>query len=94
MLNIVTLNPEENKMLAACVDLLTACENKRLADAKQWDLRNDKYAFEAFQPEWNAAFHNRTEKRKEFYAMVRENPEIAGDLIERLVKQLRKEDQI
>lgn len=88
MLDMITLNPDQDKMLSAALELHEACEKKAAADLVQWENRNCHEKHKAFQPEWEKAFKERTEKRKEFYRLVNESPNLAADLIERLIRKL------
>lgn len=91
MLNICVKNDEQEQMVAAFMELQKASCQKRLADGKSWELRLDHEAFTAYQPERQKAFESRNQKRQEAYALVKQNPELAADLIERLINQIHEE---
>lgn len=89
-LPICPINQTQEQMLAAFEDLYAACAKKREADAKQWEIRNDPVALVEFQPKWNRAFNERTAKRISACALIKEHPEVAGDLIERLIRYIKE----
>lgn len=91
MLNICVKNAEQEQMVASFMELQKASYQKRLADCKSWELRLDHEAFTAYQPERQKAFESRNQKRQEAYALVKQNPELAADLIERLINQIHEE---
>lgn len=89
MLDMITLNQDQDKMLAAVLDLLDACDAYTALCSKVYNTPRESEDWEQLWDEKGKAFDARTQKRKEFYAMIRENPDLAGDLIERLAKKLR-----
>lgn len=94
MINIATINPEQEAMLASFDSLLTACKEKEKADAKLARIMSDKTALDAYWPEWNEAFQKQVALRTEACGRVCENPYWAADLIERLLARVQENSGI
>ena len=92
-LNIGCINAAQEKLLEAFEAVYAANLEKKKADAKQWELRNDPAALVAFQPEWNKAFNKRTVAQREARELVSQYPSSAANLLERLIaKQMEAQN--
>lgn len=89
-LPICLINSTQEQMAIAFEDLYAACQKKREADVRQEELKDDPVALAEFQPEWTKTFNERTEKRIAANTLVKAHPEVAGDLIERLVRYIKE----